>query len=120
MATIELGTYLRGKREEYHACIEAAVACAVAGEMCADACLDAQDVKTMVRCIRLCHDTTDACNAAISAMARGSEMAPEFCRMCAHICDACADECEKHGMEECRLCAEACRRCADECRKVAA
>lgn len=53
MASIELGTYLRGKSAQYHECIEACVACLVACEMCSDACLDESDIGMMRSCIRL-------------------------------------------------------------------
>ncbi|WP_255497938.1 four-helix bundle copper-binding protein [Flavobacterium sp. I3-2] len=39
------------------------------------------------------------------------------------ICNACAEECEKHvamGMEHCRECAEACRKCAQACEEMMA
>ena len=122
MATIELGTYLQGKGERYHDCLEACIAALVACEVCADASLDEQDVTMMAQCIRLDRDCADACRSAIPAMARGSEHAAQLCRVLADICDACAVECERHaGMaEHCRRCAEACRRCAEACRAVAA
>ena len=121
MATIELHAYLHGESERYHTCIETAVACAAAGEMCAYACLDVQVMKRMmIPCIRLSQDTTDVYNTAISAMAHGSEIVPKFCRTCAEICDACTEECEKHGMDEYRLCTESSQRCIQERRQVAA
>lgn len=94
--------------------------CWIACEMCSDACLDEEDVKMMVRCIRLDRDCADMCRAAVGAMVRGSGNAAEICRACAVACEACAKECEKHQHEHCRICAEACRRCAEECRKMAA
>ena len=122
MATIELGTYLRGAGARYHECIEACVACLVACEMCSDACLDEKDIAMMVPCIRVDRDCADACAATIRAMARGGPLATGFCRACADACEACAKECERHAAhaEHCRVCAEACRRCADACRKMAA
>ncbi|HWE43370.1 MAG TPA: four-helix bundle copper-binding protein, partial [Gemmatimonadaceae bacterium] len=80
MAKIDLGTYLRGRGERYHDCIEACVACLVACEMCADACLDEKDVKMMAQCIRLDRDCADACDAALRAMSRGGPLAAELCR----------------------------------------
>ena len=122
MASIELGTYLRGNSAKYHECIEACVTCLVACEMCSDACLDEKDIAMMRMCIRLDRDCADACVAAIRAMSRGGPLAMELCRACAESCDACAAECEKHaGMSDhCRLCAEACRKCAEACRRMAA
>lgn len=39
------------------------------------------------------------------------------CAVCAEVCSACADGCERVG--ELDDCAEACRRCADACRDIA-
>jgi hypothetical protein len=119
MARIELERYLRGAAKEYHACIEACVECWLACEMCAEACLHESDVKRMVECIRLDRDCAEVCQAAVRLMVRGGELAPAFCRVCAEICDACAEECERHEAEHCQVCAAACRRCAEECRKMA-
>ena len=38
---------------------------------------------------------------------------------CASVCDACADECERHDHDHCKLCAEMCRECARDCRAAA-
>jgi hypothetical protein len=121
MPEIELGTYLRSPQQQrYHACLEACVACWVACEMCSDACLDEPDVGEMVRCIRLDRKCAEACQAAVRAMVRGSEAAPQVCRLCAELCDLCAAECARHHHEHCRICAETCRRCAQECRRMVA
>ena len=68
MAAIELGRYLEGDREKYHACIEACVECMVACEVCSDACLHEEDVRRMVRCIELDRDCADACAFAARVM----------------------------------------------------
>jgi hypothetical protein len=122
MPAIELGSYLRATEERYHDCIEACAACWVACEMCSDACLDEPQVQELVRCIRLDRDCAGACRMAVAVMVRGSEMAAEVCRLCAVLCDACAEECARHAdrHDHCRVCAEACRRCAEECRRMAA
>jgi Domain of Unknown Function (DUF326) len=120
MPAVEFGKYLQGAREQYHACIEACLECLVACEVCSDACLDEPNVREMVRCIRLDRDCAEACALAARVMARGHEGVAEACRFCARLCDACADECEKHDHDHCRRCAEICRRCAEECRKMAA
>ena len=122
MAAIELGKYLRQAQEQYHGCIETCVECWVACEMCSDACLDEQNVEQLARCIRLDRDCAEACQMAVRVMVRGGDNVAEVCRMCAAICDRCAEECEKHAAhhEHCRICAEICRRCAEECRRMAA
>ena len=104
----------------YASCIEACNACAAACDHCATACLQEEDVKMMARCIALDMDCAQICRLATAYMARGSQFAKEFCRLCADICEACAEECGKHQHDHCQECARACRRCAEECRRMAA
>ena len=90
--------------------------CATECNHCATACLDEQDVKMLTKCIKLNIDCADICRLAISYIARGSEHANHLLQECAEICNACAEECERHSdMEHCRRCAEACRTCAEAC-----
>ena len=72
------------------------------------------------RCIQLDRDFGTVCWTASQLMSRDSEFVKQIFNACAELCDACADECEKHWhMEHCKLCAQACRTCAEECRKMA-
>lgn len=120
MSAIELGSYLHGRSQQFHECVEACVACLVACEVCSDACLDEHDIAMMVDCIRLSRDCADACTAAIRMLSRGSDQAREYVAACAALCEACAAQCEKHAdmAEHCRKCAEACRTCAAACREL--
>ena len=105
--------------QKFQSCITACSDCAVQCFQCASACLDEQDVKMLVHCIKLDRDCAAICQLAVQAMASGSEFAKQICNLCATICDACAVECEKHStLEHCKKCAEACRKCAAECRKM--
>ncbi|MBK4738824.1 four-helix bundle copper-binding protein [Noviherbaspirillum pedocola] len=106
--------------QQYASCIEACNACASACDFCAASCLQEQDVKMMARCIALDMDCAQICRLAAGYMARGSEHAKAICRLCADICQTCADECGKHQMSHCQECAAACKRCAEECRRMAA
>jgi hypothetical protein len=78
----------------------------------------------MVRCIRLCLDCTDVCNAAQAVTSRLVEYDPDVLRplleSCVAICRSCGDECERHAAmhAHCRVCAEACRRCEQACRAL--
>ena len=101
-------------------CIAACHACAVECLHCAAACLGEPDVKKMARCIALNTDCAQICQLAVAYMAGGSPFAGALCRLCAEVCDACAEECARHDMDHCQQCAEACRRCAEECRNMAA
>ncbi len=101
--------------ETYAACIEACNACAAACNHCAASCLAEQDVKMMAKCIALDIDCAEICQLASAAMSRGSEHAVAICRLCAEICKACGDECDRHEAQHCKDCAEACHRCAEAC-----
>ncbi|HWS20075.1 MAG TPA: four-helix bundle copper-binding protein [Nitrososphaera sp.] len=39
--------------------------------------------------------------------------------MAVDVCDACAQECQRHEVDHCKRCAQACRSCAEECRRMA-
>jgi len=103
----------------YQSCIAACDACADACDHCASACLGEEDVEMMAACIRLDLDCAAICRMAASYMARDSRYAPELCRLCADVCEACAAECARHSQPHCQACAQTCRQCAEECRRMA-
>jgi len=105
--------------ERYEACIEACEICAAECESCGVACLNEEEVKMMVRCIRLTRSCADMCKLAGQEMSRSSHFAEKICQLCAEICEACADECARHDVDHCQRCAQACRDCAEECRVTA-
>ena len=87
---------------------------------CTTACLDEQDVQMLSKCIKLNIDCAQICSLTTSLLVRGSEHGEHLMKECAEICDACAEECEKHShLEHCKKCAEACRACAEECSVMA-
>lgn len=90
--------------------------CAAACENCADKCLDEDDIKKMVRCIRLDLDCAKICHLTSSYVASRSEYSQTFVNQCAEICRACGEECAKHEMDHCQECARACRECEEACR----
>ncbi len=105
--------------------IEACFDCAQACSACADAWLGEQDVRSLVRCIRLDLDCADVCEATTRILSRqtafDAEMANTTLRACAQACRLCGEECERHaqhGMEHCRICAEAYRRCESACNNL--
>lgn len=108
------------QNEKYQNCIDTCNACADSCEFCATSCLREQDVKMLERCIQLNRECASICYTKSQVMSLDGEHVREICRVCADICDACAQECEKHKqMDHCQRCAEACRICAAECRKMA-
>ncbi|MEO7045501.1 MAG: four-helix bundle copper-binding protein [Ferruginibacter sp.] len=100
---------------QYKLCIEACLKCAAICNHCASSCTKEEDVKMMAKCIQLTMECAAICYAAAKLMSLGSDKVKEICRLCAKMCDACAEECKNHQNEHCRECAEACTYCADEC-----
>lgn len=102
--------------QSFNSCIAACSECIVESNNCANSDLNEQDIKILVRCIKLNRDCAAICALAMEAMAADSEFVKQICKLCAEICDACEDECKKHShMEHCSKCAEACGKCAVEC-----
>lgn len=105
--------------EKYHHQIDAVNECAMICSHCSMECLKEEHVHDLVKCIQLNLDCAAVCRTAVELMSRGSEFSERFNERCAEICNACAEECEKHSdMEHCKQCAEVCRRCADTCMEV--
>lgn len=106
--------------ENHRQLLDALNNCAAECNHCATACLEEKDVQMLARCIKLDIDCAEICSLSASFIARGSEHAEHLVRECADICNACAEECEKHPrMEHCKRCAEACRECAEACSEFA-
>ena len=83
---------------------------------CAMACLEEKDIKMLAQCIKMNIDCADICQLTASLVARGSDHGHHLMNECAEVCEACAQECEKHShMDHCRKCAEVCRTCAEAC-----
>jgi hypothetical protein len=97
------------------ACIESAIEC----NHCAVSCIEEKDVQNLAKCIRLAIECAIVCRATAELLSIDSRYTKELCSLCAAICNACAEECEKHiGMEACKECAATCRTCADETLEV--
>lgn len=95
-----------------------AMFCALMCTSCADACV--AEEMDMRQCVRTCLDCADICAATARVAVRRTGQNVEVLRatlvLCARVCDACADECEKHEHEHCKLSAKMCRECAADCR----
>jgi hypothetical protein len=106
--------------------IDALNDCAQACTADADDDLSEQDVAEMVKCIRLCMDCADVCQAMVGVISRQTEYDANVTRplleACAATCKSCGDECERHANmhEHCRITAMACRRGEQACRELLA
>ena len=105
--------------EQNSSLLQALKDCSVECNHCYHACFQEEDLKMMAKCIQLDRNCADICDLTASWIASGSDHAKHLLKECADVCQACADECEKHAhMEHCKRCAEVCRRCAEECRNA--
>lgn len=90
-------------------------ACAIVCNTCYSDCLNEKDVSIMARCIELSRECADTCQVAASMFARDSENIDLYLRLCAKICEACAEECDKHDKAYTQKCARVCKKCLDMC-----
>lgn len=92
--------------------------CAAECEHCIyNVCLGDPQMKT---CGQLCIDCAQICHTTMTYVSRMSQFMHQSLQMCADICDACAQECERFpDNEDMRRCAEVCRECARSCRDTA-
>jgi len=74
----------------------------------------------MAECIRLDLECISVCTTAAHLMVLESNHSNAMCQLCADVCTACAEECEKHDMGHCQRCAAMCRDCAAECMSMTA
>ncbi len=95
--------------------IEALTQCITHCNNCAQACLGEEDVKMMSNCIRTDIACAEVCSTALKLVTFKSQFTESYLKVCAEICNACADECSKHKHQHCQDCAEACRKCARLC-----
>lgn len=99
-----------------------AMFCATMCVSCVDACT-AEDMD-MRQCVRTCLDCADVCHAAsrlaVRQTGRNVMIVRAMLELCAHACEACAEECERHAHAHCQLCAKMCRECAQDCRTALA
>ena len=101
--------------------IEALNACAAHCLACADACLEEDDVDSMVRCIRSDLDCATICRATADVLARaGASGMPwrQQVEVAVAATDACAEECGSHDHDHCQACAAACRRASEACQQL--
>ena len=97
-------------------CVEACLACLRACEITSAKCIEAGD-KSNAALIERCRDCADICNLCIKWFSRQSMFTETLGALCAKLCLACANECDRHADKDkhYRICADACRRCMEAC-----
>ena len=101
--------------DKYQICIDACTKCAQACTECKVACLKEPDVKNRLKCIGILSECACLCKESASFMAMDAKYAKDLCRLCATVCEDCANECGMFKEDHCIKCAKECRSCADEC-----
>ncbi len=105
---------------EIQTCIEACTRC---HDVCATTtthCLQKGGRHAEVEHLVLLLDCAEACQTSANFMLRGSHFHTSTCAVCAEICRACAESCDRIADDETmRRCAEECRRCAESCERMA-
>jgi hypothetical protein len=102
--------------DEQRECIENCTDATEVCEWCADECLGSDE---MEECARLCRDVVDIASLHARLMARDSQFSQQLGELCAEVCDACAEECDRHDAKHCQVCVDVLRECAESCRQTA-
>jgi hypothetical protein len=104
--------------------IDACLACLQACTSCADADLAEQDVAEMSKCIALCIECADVCDAVARSLSRPAHtdhfVVHRLLQACVQTCTNSAEECDRHAPHHrhCALCAKTCRACAHACSEL--
>lgn len=67
--------------------------------------------------ISLLRDCADICALTVKFLARNSYFARMLAHLCAHICEACGQECSRFPDQMSQMCAQICFQCAQICRR---
>jgi hypothetical protein len=82
---------------------------------CRDACLREPALDKLKVCMMLDKECAGICQLTATLLESSSLNTERFLKLCGEICEACAEECEKHPYDHCVQCAKACRECAKMC-----
>jgi hypothetical protein len=92
--------------------------CAAECDECYRACLEEADVDQLQHCMMLNQECYDMCELTARMLEQGSPRKDKYVQLCAEVCMACKEECEKHIHRHCHMCAEECHKCAEMCRGI--
>lgn len=111
----------KGMTDEMQACIQNCIQCHQVCENLVRYCLKKGGMHAEAQHIRLLQDCSQICSITADFMLRESPFHTRTCSVCAEICLACAEDCDRMGDDErMKNCAQICRQCADSCKRMAA
>lgn len=107
--------------DEMQMCIQNCIVCHQSCAQMINHCLQKGGLHASPDHIRTLMDCAEICSVAADFMIRNSDLHPSTCRVCAEVCMACAQSCERLDSQDemMKSCAEICRQCADSCEKMA-
>ncbi|HET7537127.1 MAG TPA: four-helix bundle copper-binding protein [Candidatus Didemnitutus sp.] len=101
------------------AALVALAECEQVCRVCADSCLEEDDVRELRHCVREDLTCAAACQATAQILSRPSDLASPVIQAMLHACIAacqsCADVCGHHEHEHCRICRDTCLHCQETC-----
>jgi hypothetical protein len=116
--TAELDRDSDSQHGDMEACIDLCSACHRACLSAAAWCLTKGGKHANAEHVRVLLDCAEICATSASFMLRHSAHHHATCGVCAIVCHACAESCEKLDGDEMKRCAEVCQRCAASCEKM--
>lgn len=105
--------------DKYQKCIDACAKCAQACFECLKACMNESDAAARKACMGMLLECALICQQAVAYMSMDAQYAMDLCKLCAAICDKCAQECDMFKDDHCKKCTDICRQCANECHMMA-
>ena len=105
--------------DKYQTCLDACAKCLQACYECLKACMNEPDAAARKNCMSVLLECALICQQAVAYMSMDAQFAKDLCKLCANICDKCAQECAMFKDPHCQKCADVCRACATECKKMA-
>ena len=107
-------------RPELDRCIRDCLDCTRSCYATITHCLELGGAHAESRHINALLDCAEICGTSAALMARGSDLHPKVCAVCAEACERCAEECERFPDDKVMAeCAEICRQTAKSCRTMA-
>ncbi|MDD2586691.1 MAG: four-helix bundle copper-binding protein [Syntrophomonadaceae bacterium] len=127
--------------DKYQKCLDACAKCVQACYECFNACVNEPDADVTKNCtcsqslilapaaipnatarkncMSILLECALICQQAVAYMSMDAQYAKDLCKLCATICDKCAQDCEMFKDDHCQKCAQVCKTCATECRNMA-
>jgi hypothetical protein len=105
----------------YQKYITTCLSCVSTCNHCAISCLEEKEVQSLTKCIRLNLECAVICQVTAELVSLDSQYIQEIAALCSTVCNACAEECDKHAgreMQYCKECVERCRMCAKEANEI--